>query len=191
MTDAPKYVRGDEPGLEVALSEVAAYNDDGSGLKPGTGWEIELSDDDWWETREEAEQAMQEYALAIADRVHGAELARLRAVEGTWIELLKRLRAAMIAELEALGDAGAFGFERSTVEVFDEASRALGLPISNDDGVPFELLPKAEVFKPTMESDGGWYYVVVSPTDRIEHDDLEDAAADFGERYAAWKANQR
>lgn len=211
MTDTPKYEhRDDELGLDVYLSDTTAVDDTGK-AKPGTGYEIEFSHECWYETREAAEQARQEYALAIANSVHGAEIARLRAVldhqqallrtqndrETTYLDLLKRLRAAMIDELritctneKGIVDAG---FSGGNVEVFDEASIALGLPLSNDDGVPFELLPPAHAFKPSIiESGRQWIVRWGSERDqRAFFDSHDDAAEAFGERYAAWKASQR
>ena len=147
-----------------------------------------------------ADAACQRIAQAIADRVHGAELARLRAVEDDWIDLVKRLRAAMIDELRQaqMVCGGAFdGFRGDNEGIFDEASMAVSLPISNEDGVPFELLQPvpAEPFKPTMTTTHRGYAVRWGDgqTDMLlyaEHE-LAEAAADFGERYAAWKATQR
>jgi hypothetical protein len=189
VTDAPKYERGDEPGLEVEFSDLAAQDD-----QCGTGFEVMLSGDDWFETQDDAERARQEYALAIADSVHGAELARLRSVEDAWVDLVKRLRAAMIEHMRwEKSEGSGLPLRGHVMEVFDEASIAVGLPASDDDGVPFELQPPASAFKPTLAMRNGYFDLRWGTADHEHegHSSLEMAVERYGERYAAWKAAQR
>lgn len=174
MTDAPKYVPADgEPAIWIVhVTDQPDILD---------GYLVRYSGEIWWPTHEEAQRGRQEYAIAIANRVHGAELARLRAVEENWIDLVKRLRGAMIDLLRANDSDMLIG--TGVADTFDEASMAVGLPISNDDAVPFELLKPG----PAVDSD------------ELARDIASWCAANphlfqhmtIAETIAEWKASQR
>lgn len=150
-------------------------------------------------TTESARAAQQRIALAIADRVYGPELAghaqAIAANQDYWIDIVKRLREAMIDLLRANDSDTLLG--HGVADAFDDASRAVGLPTSNDDAVPFELLPSEPVapFKPTLERvrqvDTRGYRVSFGTGHDdyqfFDDEDFSEAAAAFGERYATWK----
>lgn len=71
MNDAPKY----QPTDDEPRFMVEQWMDDDE-----SAWLVFFSDAvTGWDTRAEAEAEVQRVAIAIADRVHGAEMAALRA----------------------------------------------------------------------------------------------------------------
>lgn len=88
------YEPGDpaeEPGLTLR------YDSNGPGP-----FEVGFSGESYFNTQPEAEQAMQEYAIAIADNVHGAELKALRSLVEAACEKLGCGGASLLHAIELL-----------------------------------------------------------------------------------------
>jgi hypothetical protein len=180
VTDAPRYASA----LDALQRELACLQSDWQScfdkledlrkvvkdVLPVSGWQYE------WE------------AIVMAT----TELKRLRTVEETWIDLVKRLREVIINTLIDTKAANLALTDHFSIEAFDEASLAVGLPISNEEGVPFELLPPERVgFKPVLHTTSDGYILVYwgpGENDFVRHASPSRAGEDFGERYAAWKA---